>query len=45
MNKKISVFFMAATLALSNTLYASDILDENNVCKADGDTVFAFLMV
>lgn len=42
MNKKISVFFMAATLALSNTLYASDILDENNVCKADGDTVFAF---
>lgn len=45
MNKKIAAFFMTVSLTFSNTLYASDILDENNVCKADGDTVFAILMV
>lgn len=41
MNNKIRAFTLATTLIFSNSLYASDILDENNICQVSGDTVFA----
>ena len=41
MNNKIKAFTIAIALIFSNSLYAADITDENNICQADGDTVFA----
>lgn len=41
MNNKIKAFTIATTLIFSNSLYAADIPDENNICQVSGDTVFA----
>lgn len=42
MNNKITSFILSVALIFSSSLHASDILDENNICQASGDTIFAF---
>ena len=42
MNNKITSFILCVALIFSNSLHASDIPNENNICQASGDTIFAF---
>ena len=42
MNKKITTFAVSTALFFSSHIQASNIPDENNICKASGDTIFAF---
>ncbi|SFT07450.1 hypothetical protein SAMN05444586_102011 [Acinetobacter bohemicus] len=43
MNNKITSFILSIALIFSSSLHASNILDENNICQASGDTIFAIL--
>ena len=38
---KIITFILSTTLIFSSSLHASEISAENNICKVDGETVFA----
>lgn len=42
MNNKIATFVLSTALVFSSSTHASDIPDENNICQANGDAIFAF---